>query len=56
MATAREIMTAGAECASANDTVQQAAEKMTQLGVGALPICGADNRLKGDADRPRHRG
>jgi CBS domain-containing protein len=47
MPTAREIMTAGTECANENDTVQQTAEKITQLGVGALPICGSDNRLKG---------
>lgn len=47
MTTAREIMTAGAECAGVNDTVTQAAQKMRDLGVGALPICGEDNRLKG---------
>lgn len=45
--TAREIMTGGAECAQANETVADAAKKMDQLGVGALPICGDDNRLKG---------
>lgn len=47
MTTAREIMTGGAECAQTTDTVQQAAQKMKELGVGALPICGEDNRLKG---------
>jgi CBS domain-containing protein len=45
--TAREIMTEGAECASSEETVQDAAEKMARLGVGALPICGTDERLKG---------
>jgi CBS domain-containing protein len=45
--TAREIMTAGAECASVDDTVTDAARKMRDLGVGALPICGEDNRLAG---------
>ena len=45
--TAREIMTGGAECAQANDTVADAAKKMDELSVGALPICGDDNRLKG---------
>ncbi len=45
--TAREIMTPGAECASTNDTVSDAARKMKDLGVGALPICGEDNRLAG---------
>lgn len=45
--TAREIMTGGVECAQANETVLDAAKKMDQLSVGALPICGDDNRLKG---------
>ncbi|MBA2953260.1 CBS domain-containing protein [Nocardioides sp. MAH-18] len=47
MTTAREIMTSGVECAGANETVTEAARKMRDLGVGALPICGDDNRLKG---------
>ena len=47
MTTAREVMTTGARCASVNDTVMQAARMMRDLGVGALPICGEDNRLKG---------
>ncbi len=47
MTTAREIMTEGTECAGVNDTVTDAALKMKELGVGALPICGEDNRLKG---------
>jgi CBS domain-containing protein len=47
MTTAREVMTGGAECASINDSVTDAARKMRDLDVGALPICGDDNRLKG---------
>ncbi len=47
MTTAREIMTAGAECIGADDTVSEAARKMTRMRVGALPICGSDNKLKG---------
>ncbi|MFC7795587.1 CBS domain-containing protein [Streptomyces cinereoruber] len=47
MTTAREIMTAGAECVGANETVLDAAKKLTELGVGALPICGTDEKLKG---------
>jgi CBS domain-containing protein len=47
MATARDIMTPGAQCVGAEESVLQAAEKMKQLGVGALPICGTDNKLKG---------
>jgi CBS domain-containing protein len=45
--TAREIMTGGAECVGENETIRDAAEKMAQLEVGALPICGEDDRLKG---------
>lgn len=40
-------MTGGAECIGAEESVLVAARKMTELGVGALPICGTDNRLKG---------
>ena len=47
MATARDIMTGGVECASVNDTLADAAKKMRDLDVGALPICGDDNRLQG---------
>jgi CBS domain-containing protein len=45
--TAREIMTAGAECVCDYESVIVAAEKMAAHGVGALPICGSDGRLKG---------
>src|SRR3954453_8507901 len=45
--TAREIMTQGAECARTTDTVTDAARKMRDLGVGALSICGDDDRLAG---------
>lgn len=47
MSRARDIMHAGAECISESDTLQQAAAKMRDLQVGALPICGSDNRLAG---------
>ncbi|MDQ2696454.1 MAG: CBS domain-containing protein [Pseudomonadota bacterium] len=47
MKKAREIMTGGADCIGENDSVVEAARKMLQLNVGALPICGSDNRLKG---------
>ena len=47
MTTARDIMTSGAECASADETLVQAAQKMRDLDVGALPICGEDDRLAG---------
>jgi CBS domain-containing protein len=45
--TAREIMTGGAECVGENESVVEAAQKMSRLDVGALPICGEDDRLKG---------
>src|SRR5919107_4756535 len=47
MATARDIMTGGAECASVNDTLVDAARKMRDLAVGGLHIGGDDNRLQG---------
>ncbi|GAA0635275.1 CBS domain-containing protein [Sporichthya brevicatena] len=47
MTKAREIMTPNAECIRADQTVAEAARKMAELDVGALPICGEDDRLKG---------
>jgi len=47
MPTAREIMTADVTCIGEKETLAQAAHKMAELGVGSLPICGEDNRLKG---------
>src|SRR6266498_2422769 len=44
---ARDIMHPGAECIGEDDTVATAAQKMRDLGVGSLPICGADDRLHG---------
>lgn len=44
---AREIMQAGAECIGEDESVAAAAQKMRELDVGALPICGADDRLHG---------
>jgi CBS domain-containing protein len=44
---ARDIMHPGAECVSENDTLAAAAQRMRDLGVGSLPICGADDRLHG---------
>ena len=47
MTSVREIMTGDATCVGENDSVVDAARKMRELEVGALPICGEDNRLKG---------
>jgi CBS domain-containing protein len=45
--TARDVMTEDCECIGENETVVEAAKKMAELDVGALPICGEDDRLKG---------
>jgi CBS domain-containing protein len=45
--TAREIMTPDAKCVGENETVTEAARKLSELGVGSMPICGEDERLKG---------
>lgn len=47
MSKVRDIMTGGAECALTSDTLVEAAQKMRDLDVGALPICGDDKQLKG---------
>ncbi|MFD5328480.1 CBS domain-containing protein [Streptomyces sp. NPDC127092] len=47
MTTAREMMTPDATCVRWDETVADAARKMAELHVGALPICGPDERLKG---------
>jgi CBS domain-containing protein len=47
MTTARDIMHAGATCIGEHETLTAAAQHMRELGVGALPICGDDDRLHG---------
>jgi CBS domain-containing protein len=47
MPTARDLMTKTAECVNSTETLVDAARKMRDLDVGALPICGEDQRLKG---------
>jgi CBS domain-containing protein len=44
---ARDIMTGGVECIGENDSVLDAAKRLAELDVGAMPICGEDDRLKG---------
>ena len=43
----KEVMTRGVECVRPNDSIAAAAQKMKDLDVGALPVCGDDDRLKG---------
>ena len=47
MTSARDIMSGSPECASTSDTIADAAKKMKELDLGALPICGDDNKLHG---------
>jgi CBS domain-containing protein len=44
---AREVMSGGADCIGEQDTIETAAKKLADLDVGAMPICGDDDRLKG---------
>jgi CBS domain-containing protein len=43
----KEVMTGGVECVRPDDNIAAAARKMKDLDVGALPVCGDDDRLKG---------
>ena len=45
--TVREAMHEGCECVGENQTLLDAAKRMAELDIGALPICGDDDRLKG---------
>ena len=44
---ARDVMSADCTCIGENDSVLDAAKRLAELDVGALPICGEDERLKG---------
>lgn len=47
MAKARDFMHQGVECIQQDETLLTAARKMRDMHVGALPICGDDDRLQG---------
>ena len=47
MTTARDIMHADAKCIGQHESLKRAAQLMRDLDVGALPICGDDDRLHG---------
>ncbi|MEV6208873.1 CBS domain-containing protein [Kitasatospora sp. NPDC051914] len=47
MTTAKEIMHPGAECVGEFETLADAARIMKDRGVGALPICGENQKLLG---------
>jgi len=44
---ARDIMTGDAECVQESQTILDAAKELADRDVGAMPICGDDDRLKG---------
>jgi CBS domain-containing protein len=44
---ARDVMTPDPECAGESDSILDVAKQLTELDVGAMPICGEDGRLKG---------
>jgi CBS domain-containing protein len=44
---ARDIMSPDCTCIGENDNLLDAAKRLAELNVGALPICGEDDRLKG---------
>ena len=43
----KDLMSPGAECIQAHETLDRAAQMMRDMNVGALPVCGSDDRLKG---------
>ncbi|WP_337458468.1 CBS domain-containing protein [Microbacterium sp. KHB019] len=47
MTLTRDIMTPAPRCIGENDALSIAASVMSELDVGALPICGEDRKLKG---------
>jgi CBS domain-containing protein len=47
MTTAREIMSSDVSCVREDDTLLDAAKQMANKSVGALPVCGNDDRLLG---------
>ena len=42
-----EVMTRGVECTRPTDSIAHAAERMRDLDVGSLPVCGDGDRLEG---------
>ncbi len=47
MTITRDIMTPSPRCIGVNDSLSIAAAVMSELDVGALPICGENGKLKG---------
>lgn len=47
MPKARTVMHFGVQCIGENENLLTAAQMMRDLGVGSLPVCGNDDKLKG---------
>lgn len=47
MVRAREIMTSGVQFVSPDETVEDAARRLAEQDIGAMPVCNADRRLEG---------
>lgn len=43
----RDVMTQGVECVRPDDSIAGAAERMRNLNVGSLPVCGDHDKLVG---------
>jgi CBS domain-containing protein len=43
----KDVMTTDVECVCPKTTLREAAQKMKELDVGPLPVCGDDDRLAG---------
>ena len=43
----KDVMTRHVECVSPEDSIQTAAQKMRDLDVGPMPVCGTDGKLAG---------
>lgn len=47
MTKARSVMHFGVQCIGENENLLTAAQMMRDLGVGSMPVCGNDDKLKG---------
>jgi CBS domain-containing protein len=42
-----DVMTRDVECAEPDDTIARAAERMREMNIGSLPVCGDEGKLVG---------
>ena len=45
--TVRDVMSSDCQCVDEGDSLTDAAKRLAELDVGAMPICGDDDKLKG---------